>query len=129
MATHVREGLLRSGPRKPKKNGPVYMLRDRITVKKGCLEQFAAAAEEFLGAMQRERDWKLIAAGVNITGRLNVVTHIWEIPDADSLPETMHWLADAPKYAEIQEYIEKEEQELMLALRYDPKEPEPEAEP
>ena len=129
MTTYLAEGALKRGSRKAKKDGPVYMLRDRITIKKGCLEQFAADAQEFLGAMQRERGWRLIAAGVDITGRLNVVTHIWEIPSPDSLPETMRWCADAPKYAEIQEHIEHEEQELMLALAYDPKEPELEEDP
>lgn len=128
MPSYIPENLLKSRSSKARKREPVYMLRDRITVKKGCLEQFAAHAEEFLGAMQRERGWRLIAAAVNITGRLNVVTHIWQIPSPDSLPETMRWLADAPKYAAIQEHIEKEEQELMLALAYDPKEPELEEE-
>ena len=128
---HIHDKILKKRARRPGASGAaddhkgaVHMLYDRITIKKGHLTEFIADAEEFLDSIQQERGWRLIAAAVSLTGRLNVVTHVWQIPDPDSLPATMHWLADAPKYGEIQKHVESEEQELMLALIYDPKEPE-----
>jgi hypothetical protein len=131
MQTQINDKILKKRSRRSapseaadEHKGAVYMLHDRITIKKDHLTEFIADAEEFLDCLQRERGWRLIAAAVSLTGRLNVVTHVWQIPDPDSLPATMHWLADAPKYGEIQSHIESETQELMLALIYDPKEPE-----
>lgn len=97
-----------------------YFLMDIIEVKLEYMQQFVLMMRTRLLDVFESFDWKLISATYYLTGRPEVVMHIWQIPSADSLRETMVKLSESSDYLTLQEYIVSEQQHLLSRMMYDP---------
>jgi hypothetical protein len=93
---------------------------DVIEVKLASMDQFVRRMQQLLVNDFPRYGWKLLSATYHLTGRPDIVMHVWEIPSADSLRDTMIRLGENPTYLELQQYVVSEQQHLLSRMVYDP---------
>jgi hypothetical protein len=98
-------------------------MKSTFDVRYGALERFEAAMARVVPAMVGE-GWRLIGAFRHITGDVSQATHLWELPDADSLTAApaRAIAADASLLEDVAvlgEVITREELVFLEPLSYD----------
>ena len=104
-------------------NSGLY-LHVTLKVRPGKMNEFCELMPILVGAAE-QHGWKLLAAGSNLIGRLNVVVDLWKVPDANSIPTqfaALMQLSDWPQLEpRLAACVEDEVLQLMGRLPYDPK--------
>lgn len=96
------------------------LLVDHVAVRPGALARLACLKERFFIPRVARMGWQLVMAGTMATGRPGTLVHVWQLPDAGSLLQTMRTLAENETYrTELGPCIEREEQELYEPLLSD----------
>jgi hypothetical protein len=98
-----------------------YFLVDIIEVKLESMQDFVLTMGKLLAEDFPQFGWELISATYYLTGRPDIVMHIWQIPTAESLRDTMVTLGENSTYLELQKYIASEQQHLLSRMLYDPR--------
>ncbi len=92
-----------------------------IELRTGALPRFMAAMKTIVPVAEAA-GWRLRAAYVQRTGRLNTVIDVWELDDHNHLDRGLAALAAAPQLGEalaiLAETIEKETLSFAEPLRY-----------
>lgn len=101
---------------------PTYAVA-RIHVHYGKLPQFIAAMEKLVPLMA-ESGWRLESSFQTIIGNFHEVYDIWEIPDANSVGESLAVAGADPRFPEIgallTEAIESETLTVVAKLPFSP---------
>ena len=101
---------------------PVTVL-STIKIRSGKLPEFCELMPRLVQVMERH-GWRLLGAWTHLGGRINVVIDLWQIPDANALPNGLAALMTALEWPDIAralaEYVEDETIQLMSTLPYDP---------
>lgn len=98
-----------------------YFLIDMIEVRKDLMQDFITNMTLLVPVFEGY-DWKLISATYTLTGQPSTVIHIWQIPSADSLRNTMVRMSENTLYLKLQETIKSEQQNILSRMPYDPNE-------
>lgn len=97
-----------------------YYLLDTIDVKPDQMQRFIEIMYQLINGAFREQGWKLVSATYAVTGRPTTVTHLWSIPSANSVLETMLKLADNATYVALMACVDSEEQQILTPMIYNP---------
>lgn len=98
-----------------------YFLIDMIEVRKDRMQDFIINMTLLVPVFEGY-DWKLISATYTLTGQPSTVIHVWQIPSADSLRNTMVRMGENTLYLKLQETITAEQQNILSRMPYDPNE-------
>ena len=98
-----------------------YFLIDMIEVRKDLMQDFIVNMTQLVPVFEGY-DWKLISATYTLTGQPSTVIHVWQIPSADSLRNTMVRMSENTLYLKLQDTIKSEEQNILSRMPYDPNE-------
>jgi hypothetical protein len=98
-------------------------MTSRFELRHGTLDRFETAMARVVPAMV-DQGWRLVGAFRNVTGDVSQATHVWEIPDADSLSTApgRAVAADASLLEDVAvlgEIITREELTFLAPLSYD----------
>ncbi len=96
-----------------------YFLIDMIEVRKDLMQDFIVNMTQLVPVFEGY-DWKLISATYTLTGQPSTVIHVWQIPSADSLRNTMVRMSENTLYLKLQDTIKSEEQNILSRMPYDP---------
>lgn len=97
-----------------------YFLIDTIDVKADRMQDFIQLMYQLVDGAFREHGWTLISATYTVTGRPTTVIHLWSIPSADSVLNTMVALADNSTYVELMGCVNGEIQQILTPMIYNP---------
>jgi len=98
-----------------------YFLIDMIEVRKDRMQDFITNMILLIPVFQGY-GWQLISATYTLTGQPSTVIHVWQIPSADSLRDTMVRMGENTLYLKLQETITAEQQNILSRMPYDPNE-------
>ncbi len=98
-----------------------YFLIDMIEVRKDRMQDFITNMILLIPVFQGY-GWELISATYTLTGQPSTVIHVWQIPSADSLRNTMVRMGENTLYLKLQETITAEQQNILSRMPYDPNE-------
>lgn len=98
-----------------------YFLIDMIEVRKDRMQDFITNMILLIPVFQG-CGWQLISATYTLTGQPSTVIHVWQIPSADSLRDTMVRMGENTLYLKLQETITAEQQNILSRMPYDPNE-------
>jgi hypothetical protein len=94
-----------------------------IKIRPGKMTDFCELMPRLVPLMEAH-GWRLVAALTNLGGRINVVADLWQVPEANALPNGLTGLMSAAEWPEISralaEYVEDEAIQLMSRLPFDP---------
>jgi hypothetical protein len=100
-----------------------YYLIDTIDVKPDQMQKFIELMYQLIDGAFREQGWTLVSATYTVTGRPTTVVHLWSIPSANSVLQTMIKLADNPTYVELMACVDSEVQQILTPMIYNPSGP------
>ena len=103
-----------------------YFFIDMIEVRKDLMQDFITNMFLLIPVFEGY-GWQLISATYTLTGQPSTVIHVWQIPTADSLRDTMVRMGENTTYLKLQETIKSEQQNILSRMPYDPVETAPEA--
>lgn len=99
------------------------ILRAELKIRYGRVNAFSRAFPAVLEAMEGQ-GWKLLGGYQTILGDFSKVLHVWEIPDANAVPEGLFAVLADKEFAKatkpIAELVEHEQIELMVPMPYSP---------
>lgn len=96
-----------------------YFLIDMIEVRKDLMQDFIVNMTLLVPVFEGY-GWKLISATYTLTGQPSTVMHVWQIPTADSLRNTMVKMSENTLYLKLQQTIRSEQQNILSRMPYDP---------
>lgn len=96
-----------------------YFLIDMIEVRKDLMQDFITNMTLLIPVFEGY-GWKLISATYTLTGQPSTVMHVWQIPTADSLRNTMVRMSENTLYLKLQQTIRSEQQNILSRMPYDP---------
>lgn len=68
-------------------------------IKYGKLGEFNETMEKVTPVLE-ERGWKLAGAWSPVTGDRHEIHDLWELPDANTVPDTVNWAMTEPRLIE-----------------------------
>lgn len=113
MTTHT------AGDDAPATQAQPYFLIDMIEVRKDGMQDFITNMLLLLPVFEGY-GWQLISATYTLTGQPSTVIHVWQIPTADSLRNTMVRMSENTTYLKLQQTIKSEQQNILSRMPYDP---------
>ncbi|MDP9084529.1 MAG: NIPSNAP family protein [Pseudomonadota bacterium] len=103
-------------------NPPTHFMAT-VKIRPGKMLQFSELMPRIVAVME-QHGWRLLGAWTTIVGRLNVVTDLWQIPDANALPSGFGALMMAHDWPDIDnslaECVEDEVLQIMVRAPFDP---------
>jgi hypothetical protein len=97
-----------------------YCLRDVITVNPADMNKFTKLMGLRVLPLFEQDGWSLFNASYAASGDTNTIVHLWHMPKADSLLSAMLAFLENTYYAELQECVVSEEQEILTPTRMCP---------
>lgn len=98
-----------------------YFFIDMIEVRKDLMQDFITNMTLLVPVFE-SYNWQLISATYTLTGQPSTVIHVWQIPSADSLRNTMVRMSENTLYLKLQQTIKSEQQNILSRMPYDPNE-------
>lgn len=101
---------------------PLYLYA-RIKLRYGKLSEFSETMTALIPMVERH-GWKLIASWCTVIGDINEVHDVWQIEDANTIPETMAAFAAEAGFPEhmqaLTEQVESEVFSLVTKTSFSP---------
>ena len=95
---------------------PIYM-RATLSVRTGHLQPLLETlTTRVFPLIEREAGWKLLGCFSHLTGPINTITDLWELPDHEALMKGRGALAAAPDIQELRAVMNAAIQEETLVI-------------